>query len=281
MRANGYGRSRNLKARRACLLVIPLIVVACGSSQADNSASSWVPADFARSNQPLYAAIEDELGFGYDAIIAAADRKTAHDARSCLDERGYEVAWIDLVDSISSVALSAVESVRQMISRSSAARSGLASVPVEALDDCIPLTPPAVAELLGLLEPAIASVSDRVRARPEFIDSVNRSTQCRAERSSQSLPSADEKAMQIAQEFEDGAIDQTTALARLDEVDRQAISEETELTQRCGPSAVELERVLVIEEQQAFLEREPDFVPGLGESFGGTVSQLVEYVSAP
>jgi chaperonin cofactor prefoldin len=258
------------------------LLVAFGASCGGKPSSLKVEAapdavDFNSDSQPLYAALQAELGYSFDALAVASAKFEARQASSCLSEFGYTVPEPDLERNNGLDARTIVEVVRDAVTGSSITSSQLNSVPSETLLECETQTESPVLELQNLLGLAIDEVSTRVQSRPEYVDAVSRAQQCPV-RPEIGAATIDERAFSIQEEFFAGEVARTEALRALDQLEEDDAVYRSERDAECGSSVLEVERALVIEEQAAFLEREPEFLRSLADQYEDQLDELQEYL---
>jgi hypothetical protein len=277
-------------------LCIALLVSATGcasSNRPGQSTETTDPAngDWSHDDEPLYAAVANQLGYRIDAIAAASDKYTKARLSDCLVTKGYDSSAVpeslpaDIANSTAGGATSAA--IRAVNSAQPAVKSAAIALPADVLTGCeSEASLEAVAGLEGLLSNAIAEVSDRAKADSVYISAVRKKDSCVQKLGfdpSSIMSKAfqdDSDAMEVYVSFAAGTISRDLALLKLSDirVRTQHYSSSLQELNLCGSALTLVERQVVAKAQRQYLDNHPGFVAGIADEFRPVMAVVTSYL---
>lgn len=228
----------------------------------------------------MYVAVEAELGYSFPELLDASHAYQAALMQECLADRGYLVRSTDLVDFFFSAGpLEPIEQARMLIDRTGHEPDSLAAIPSTAYDECTGSGHSPILALDQMLTVIDTEVGERVRGRSDVLEAREKWLACDQFRPPNSGTEwLQEAADKIVERFRSGDMTKESAFAELEELGEAEAENREEFVRECG---LDFELVLeraVVEEQAAFLERNPTFMSDLAVEYQSELELLTEYL---
>lgn len=275
----------------ASMATVPL--GACSSGESDSSRSTDVVAPTANSlappssgnsgayepeDQPIYRLLYDRLGVNSGDLRELANRARLDAYLDCMAERGFDMP-ADGAAPIVRLPAPSYSPVDDGIAqiRAREAMAGV-DIPEEQMGECLgdidPINP--FNDLFRLVEQQTAAVSDRVRADNRYLAAHEQSSTCAADTSpSEDRQIISERVTTVLNSYTSGTMDAAAALDALEQLRKAASQIDWSIDGGCDDSLMGVERQLVSEYQQEFLDENPGFIDGLVEKFQPVVDQYL------
>jgi hypothetical protein len=270
-----------VRSRRGSAVAMLILLASCTSSP-NPAAQGTVPStEFPRDpgtavylpeDQPIYGALYDRLGVTSTQLSEFVQRERVEQFLECMSGRGYdfpaEVAAV--IVRLPSAARSPVDSAIDEI-RSSSILSTLSEVPEAAASECgaelDPLNP--FNELAALLETVTSGVSDRVRADSRYVEAQKTADSCTGliTDSVEKRRQIVDQVAKISTDFSSGSLTAEAAIKALEALIPDAATIDWTVDGGCDEGFMAVERSLVAEYQQEYLDDNPGFIDGLVEEF--------------
>lgn len=275
----------------AASLAVAVLLGSCGSGDvtpaSSSESSSGVP--YTRDQQPLYAAVYKAVGYTLPEIEAATTRAQADSLQDCLADLGYQTEINDVAASLSASGRSDIELAIDYVEKG-ASTSTLDAIPSDTVGDCTQQSTTvfnAFADLQSLLDVAIQDVSSRIQANPDWISAASREHDCIAKLGDAAAANAQREAISsdmttTLAAFNAGQFTSEQALSKLRalQTELRGLDSSDDQVRACSSSRLTLERELVSEEQQHYMDQNPGFVDGIAESFHASLAKIAQFLPA-
>lgn len=252
------------------------------SSESDgDTASRSTP--YSPESQPIYRLLAERLGYTSGEVRAAADRERAAIFHACLADAGYDYPT-DAVLAIVALPSPATTPVDRALAsiRAAEAAQGVSPVPEQALGACLPAVDGVnpFNALQQLVDEAVISVSDRVRANATYIEAQEDYQACVA---GGAPPTPDpvrddivQKVAEVEQRYGAGQLNGSAAISELQALSTAASTIDWTVEPGCDSALMQVERSLVSEAQQEFLEENPGFIEGIADQYRPVIDGIME-----
>lgn len=242
------------------------------------SPSSGTSIAYMPEDQPIYRILYDRLGIHSGDLRASANRARLHAYLDCMTERGFDMPSDGAVP-IVRLPASSYSPVDDGISQIRALEA-MASVqiPEEQMGACLiaidSINP--FNDLFSLVEAQTSAVSDRVRTDDRYVAAREQLSSCPADTPpSDGRQSISEQVGAVMNSYTVGTLDAAGAFFALEQLRGAANQIDWSIDGGCDESFMGVERQLVSEYQQEFLDDNPGFIDGLVEKFQQVVDQYV------
>jgi hypothetical protein len=151
-------------------------------------------------------------------------------------------------------------------------------IPEEQLGACLAVIDPInpFNDLFNLVEEQTSAVSDRVRADDRYAAALQKSSACPADTPpSDGRQTIAERVETVMNSYTAGTLDAAEALAALEQVRAAANQIDWSIDGGCDETLMGVERQLVSEYQQDFLDDNPGFIDSLVDKFRPIVDRYV------
>lgn len=229
-------------------------------------------------DQPIFRQLYDRLGLGSADLRELADRARLQTYLECMAERGFDMP-ADAASPIVRLPRPSSSPVDDGIEQIKAQEAMVGvEVPEQQMTACLveidSINP--FNDLFGLVEGQTASVSDRVRADERYLAATAKSASC-----AEGTPPSDgrlavsDQVTAIVDSYVSGAVGAAASLHSLEQLRPAASRIDWSIDGGCDADLMKVERELVAEYQQRFLDENPGFVDGLVEEFKPVVDQYL------
>lgn len=244
------------------------------STTADNDGEvSYQPED-----QPVYRLLYDRLGLSSSELRGLAESARLNAFLSCMGQRGFDMpadAAIPIVR-LPAPSLSPVDEGIAQVKSEEAMRDR--DIPEQQMGAClidIDLINP-FNDLVSLLDDQTAAISERVRTDPRYRVALDASAMCSSNpASTDNRRTISDQVQQIVMSYSNGGTSAAETLHLLEQLRGAASQVDWSTEGGCDADLMVVERALVSEYQQRFLDENPGFISGVVDEFGPIVDKYL------
>lgn len=286
---------RPASTRMAAILmsIAAAVLGACGNSgnESTQSTEQVAPApnslappssgsngSYQPEDQPIYRLLFDRLGVSSGELRELANRSRLDAYLACMAGRGFDMPADGAVPIVRLPApsYSPVDDAVAQI-RAQEAMAGV-DIPEQQMGACLTdvdsINP--FNDLFALVEQQTSAVSDRVRSDERYNAAREQSSTCAADTPpSDGRRDVSERVTTVMNSYTSGEVDAQAALGELERLRQAAAQIDWSIDGGCDESIMAVERQLVSEYQQEFLDENPGFIDGIVERFQPIVDQYL------